>query len=421
MPTYPDCSHLHPDQGMTLDDMQAVASVAAQRDEIIMFRSTGAWSRPYIAKGHPTKPFHVKGKSSDWGPQAGLVPYDSEFSKAFEKKDIDKGRQANKDAIRDNYAKPVQLFLEWDFIQTELLVPKGINHVPPVDKLTTPRPGVVYFFCTKYRDDAQGQKKPYVLVGKHRPDLQGRYEIFAFPGAAGYANPALLADMEHLLRPVQVMAPIDSDLPITGDYDMFAVCPSWNSYGVLDKKMDPTLDDPRIEASRRRTEARAGRVAPFVPPAAPASFAPFTDALVRRTNARTLAAQRLPPTADMLRARASLAALDAAKTPEDPHRGNLTPRLAAVIRDLVAAMGGAYPRVHHNAESGRPFAPGAEDGFPLTIFHPRRNIGPYRFLNATIDNLGDLRDYFETLYANGYYPPRNRAWNMTSVNRFLRR
>ena len=57
-------------------------------------------------------------------------------------------------------------------------------------------------------------------------------------------------------------------------------------------------------------------------------------------------------------------------------------------------MGGAYPRVHHNAESGRPFAPGAADGFPLTTFHPRRGIGGYPFLNATINDVGDLRDYF---------------------------
>ena len=74
MPIYPDNSANHPDQGMTHADMQAVARVAAQRNEIIMFRDTGCWSRPFIEAGHPTKPFHVKGKSSDWGPHAGLVP-----------------------------------------------------------------------------------------------------------------------------------------------------------------------------------------------------------------------------------------------------------------------------------------------------------------------------------------------------------
>src|SRR5579863_428634 len=91
MPIYQDTSHNHPDQGMTPADMQGTQLVADQRNEIIMFRDTGCWSRPYIAAGHPTKPFHVKGKSADWGPQAGLVPLNSEFSKAFAQKDIDKG------------------------------------------------------------------------------------------------------------------------------------------------------------------------------------------------------------------------------------------------------------------------------------------------------------------------------------------
>jgi hypothetical protein len=46
----------------------------------------------------------------------------------------------------------------------------------------------------------------------------------------------------------------------------------------------------------------------------------------------------------------------------------------------------------------------------LTTFHPYRGIGGYSFLNATINDGADLRDYFNRLYAGGYYPPRNRAW-----------
>ncbi|MGH6989911.1 MAG: hypothetical protein ACREE3_08445, partial [Stellaceae bacterium] len=115
------------------------------------------------------------------------------------------------------------------------------------------------------------------------------------------------------------------------------------------------------------------------------------------------------------RARESQAKINAAFTPEDPDRGNLTPRILAIIGSLVAAMGGRYPPVHHNAESGRPFAPGAEDGFPVTTFHPRRGIGGYQFLDAIINDVNDLREYFKRLYAGGYYPPRNPAWQMSSL------
>lgn len=380
MPIFQDNSQNHPDQGMTPADMLATQRVAERRDEVIMFRDTGAWSRPYIALGHPTKPFHVKGKSSDWGPHAGLVPFNSEFSKAFKASDIEKGKKMNHIAIQGNYARPIPLFVAEDFIRRELLVPKGSAGRPPIDRMTSPRPGILYFFCTKPNDDPKQPGKPYVLFGKKASN--GKYEIFAFPLDAAGASEKTLFLKESSAEALLAMTVPGADKPITGDYDLFAVCPSWANFGGLDRKMDPTLDDPRIKASNQRTRQKAA----------------MGD----------------------LRAIASLAALESAKTPEDPDRGNLTGRIAAAIAALVGAMGGKFPRVHHNAESGRPFAPGAEDGFPLTTFHPRRGIGGYTFLNATINDLGDLRDYFNRLYAGGYYPPRNRSWDMTSLNPLLK-
>jgi hypothetical protein len=391
MPTYEDSSANHPDQGMTPQDMQMIQEVAAARNEIIMFRDTGCWSRPYIARGHPTKPFHVKGKSSDWGPHAGLVPHDSEFSKAFADKDIAKGRAANREAIKGNYARPIPAYVDEQFIQANLLTPKGSRRLKPVDQMTRPRDGVLYFFCSKPNDDPKLPGKQYVLLGKRVDD--GRYQLFTFPLDAPTTNARELFLKESAATPLMVMTVPGSDLPITGDYDLFAVCPSWDGYGAMDRKMDPTLDNRIQNASFARTQQKA---------------------LVNGPAGAT--------------ARSSLTAIKAAATPEDPDRGNLTTRLAAVITALVARMGGKYPRVHHNAESGRPFAPGAADGFPLTVFHPRRgicavsdpsaphrNFAGFQFLNATIDQEVDLRQYFERLYVGGYYPPRNRAWNMDSL------
>lgn len=379
MPTFPDNSARHPDQGMTPADMLAVMRVAARRDEVIMFRDTGCWSRPYIALGHPTKPFHVKGKSSDWGPHAGLVPYDSEFSKAFDPAAIKKGFALNKEAIAGKYARPIRASVAESFIRAELLVKKGSAGRPPIDRMTQPRDGVLYFFCTKPNDKPSLPGKPYMLLGNKGPD--GRYLLSTFPLDTPGTPENKLFLRESSATPMLAMTVPGAVIPITGDYDLFAVCPSWANYGAMDRKMDPTLDDPLLKKSMMAT---AGKLAS--PDAAVAS-----------------------------RAAASQAAVKAAFTPEDPDRGNLTPRLVAVIAALVGDMGGKFPRVHHNAESGRPFAPGAEDGFPLTTFHPRRGIGGYSFLNATIDSASDLREYFTRLYAGGYFPPRNRAWQMRSL------
>lgn len=379
MPIGPDNAGAHADQGMTQLDMEAVARVAAQRNEVIIFRDTGCWSRPYIALGHPTKPFHVKGKSSDWGPHAGLVPYNSEFSKAFKQKDIDKGFGLNKSAIKENYARPIPLFVSENFIQTELLAGKGRAQVAPIARMTKPRDGVAYFFCTKPNDDPTQPGKNYVLMGKKVAD--GRYQIYTFQPNAALTDEKLLFLDEARAEPLLVMTVPGSELPITGDYDLFAVCPSWDSFGRADQKMDPTLDNPQQNASYNRTKAT----------------------MADKSGQNSIVAAF------------SKRKIDAAFTPEDPDRGNLTPRILAVVNALVSIMGGKYARVHHNAESGRPFAPGAEDGFPLTTFHPKKGVGGYDFLNATINDLGDLKDYFTKLYAGGYYPPRNHAWRMPNL------
>ena len=377
MPTYQDSVEAHPDQGMTVNDIKATLRVAEKRDEIIMFRDTGCWSRPYIEAGHPTKPFHLKGKSSTWGPHAGLVPYNSEFSKAFHEKDIAKGLRLNKEGIAGNFARPIKAYITESFIKSDLLISKGSAGRPPVDRITRPRDGIIYFFCTKPNDDSGGPGKKYVLMGKKMHD--GRYQLFTFPGDSGRINERELFLKESSAEPMLVMTVPGADKPITGDYDLFAVCPSWANYGSMDKKMDPTLDNPMQNSSFKRLQSK------------------MSDPVLGA------------------RAQHSVAHIKAAFTPEDPDRGNLTPRLMAVIQALQIEMGGAFPRVQHNAESGRPFAPGAEDAFPVTTFHPRKGIGGYAFRTAVIDSVSDLRDYFTRLYHDGYYPPRNHAWKMDSL------
>ena len=369
MPFYTNCSFLDPDQGMTQADIAAIKRVSTARNEIIMFRNTGCWSRPYIALGHPTKPFHVKGKSSDWGPQAGLVPKDSEFSKAVAQKDILKGVQLNLDAIKQGYARTMRLFITEQFLADELLPQKGSDARAAIERVTRPRDNMLYFYCIKPGEGRNQPGKDYILFGKKQDS--GLIEVFTFPLDAPRTHARALFLKESMGLPMIVMTVPNADKPLTGDYDLFAVCPSWGSFGAKDMKMDPTLDDPFIKASNART-----------------------------TNITSLE---------------TLARINSGNK-EDPHMGNITPRIRELVAALKSGMGGRYPRVHHNAESGRPFAPGAEDGFPLTVFHPKPGIGGYHFTDAVIKDLPDLRDYFQRIYKDGYFPPRNHSWNMRGLH-----
>lgn len=165
-----DPSYNHADNGMTKADMRACKQVADRHNEVIIFRSTGPWSKRWIEKGYPTKNFHVKGKSSDWGPQAGLVPYDGYFSK--------------------------------------------VGH--------------------KYGEGRQGHRGQDHLRRQARSD--GRYDIKTFGGSMKSTNIYVVLDKIKTgksLKALEVMTSneVGAHEPMTGDYDLFAVCPSWADYG----------------------------------------------------------------------------------------------------------------------------------------------------------------------------------------------
>ena len=115
---------------------------------------------------------------------------------------------------------------------------------------------------------------------------------------------------------------------------------------------------------------------------------------------------------------------------EHPDMGNITPRILRCINELNSEMNPKDPftsfrRVHHNAESHRHQMFGAlvnkemeaGDGFPMTGFHPSRLLrgGPIaKYGNvATLENMGEFREYANDLHAAGYFVPKNWTWGMS--------
>src|SRR6476660_9272599 len=100
------------ENGMIESDMRASLSVANSLDEVIIFRSTVPWSQRWIKQSYPTKNFHVKGKSSDWGPQAGFVPYNGLYSKVgSDSTKAAAGTAANDDGLNHHFAGKTHLTL----------------------------------------------------------------------------------------------------------------------------------------------------------------------------------------------------------------------------------------------------------------------------------------------------------------------
>src|SRR5918992_2748480 len=125
MPLYGlDASFADSENGMTKGDMRACIQVANELDEVIIFRSTGPWSRRWIELRYPTKNFHVKGKSSDWGPQAGFVPYLGKYSKVGHLQEkADAGTKDNDKGLTERYASKTQLTLSLEELQLQATQP----------------------------------------------------------------------------------------------------------------------------------------------------------------------------------------------------------------------------------------------------------------------------------------------------------
>lgn len=399
----------HAENGMTLSDMHATVRVANDLDEVIIFRSTGPWSQRWIERGYPTKNFHVKGKSSDWGPQAGFVPYEGIYSKvgADPLKAAD-GKTANQGGINDGYAAKVQLMLSRDEINLQLNKPE---ENPPRHALVrvVQVPDSKDLFLVGRRS---GDNKEFVF----RAAVAGSttFTIWVYPEKMGTNLTRLMFERPEPLE-VMTSSEVGADnKPMTGDYDLMSVCPTWDSYGGTSNAV---ISKPGIRFSGKKG-LQLGQQFDV--------GARMDKVLDMRSN--TGARPALGNTKVTFQ---GLTKRDGGRLAEHGDMGNITPRILRCINMLNAAMGAtggksAGRRVHHNAESHRNHIFGAlveadmkkGDGFPMTVFQPTRLQGfqsptaKYRDV-ATLDTMGEFRAYALLLNEAGYYVPRNWTWGMS--------
>ena len=417
-------SYDHVENGMTLADMRACKQVADRLNEVIIFRSTGPWSKRWIEKGYPTKNFHVKGKSSDWGPQAGLVPYDGYFSKVgHNTAKADKGTKANKKGLGSGFAGRTALVM-------------AIDQIKEAETRTEESPARAAVDSVQAIEDSRdllliatrpGDKAKITFVAKHRSS-DGRYDIMTLGTSMRGASTSVVRDAVKKnapLTPLEVMTSTEAHdgkpMPMTGDYDLFAVCPSWADYGIgaptKIHKPGLVVKDPATKRERHHQGITFGR----------------------GTNMDKVLDPRLHT---MGNARAhDRDEQDRLKIEpiwhEHPDMGNLTPRLLRCIMALNKAMKATGKeawrrRIHHNAESHRHYSFGAitgdemeeaNEGFPLTVFQPKTlhaDTGSklktaFYGEVCTLETFAEFKNYAAALQDVGFYVPKNWAWKMPSV------
>ena len=277
--------------GLVPRHKDVITNTALKNHCIIMVRPVNKLSTSLIAEGYATKDLHVKGKSSNWGPQAGFICCDQKFSKlatkdyrgiemrnlatqqvfkrltmdpqfiGLQKKEIAKFNEKIKESIRNKFAKPVPLLISSDrldvLIKEKLLhlVSKGSNgeiHVisrgkPHNDFLLIPN---AFMPFSDYPTVYQKHKNSVMTMLQHLPNLKQGYWVMTKEGDS----------FEEML----VLAESDSGVPLTADYDLFAVLPSLTKFSGQRTKgfhsVTNIMSEALAQKERRIVDPDLGRI-----------------------------------------------------------------------------------------------------------------------------------------------------------------
>ncbi|WP_416411168.1 anthrax toxin-like adenylyl cyclase domain-containing protein [Pantoea sp. App145] len=192
--------------GIVPNHLVKLQRLSYEKNTIIGIRPVDMMATDLIASGYPTKGFHIKGKSADWGPQTSFICVKQELSKLADRPDKQEGfNKEVQDCMSKGYANKVVLeitkarldsLVENNYIKN---IKYGVNRQPLELEASTPKGAMHKFELVPGTD-------------------KGSWQVI-YNG-----------------EPVEVLAPAGSgQKPLTADYDLFMIAPAFEDYGVEDK------------------------------------------------------------------------------------------------------------------------------------------------------------------------------------------
>ncbi len=203
-----DLAEITQRSGLVPRHMADLQRVATENQCIFAFRPVDPLSTQLIAEGHPTKNFHIKGKSASWGPMAGFIPVDQHFSK-LEGSDPDKlikFNQKTQECLEKNHAIPGHLTISAERLQ--YLVSTGLI-------------------------DVHGSQNNKILYAKGPSGQEYQFN-------AEFDMNGNVLNVLHQGKHIEVLCDPETGIPYTADYDLLCTAPSMAHYGAQDKL--PVLD-----------------------------------------------------------------------------------------------------------------------------------------------------------------------------------
>lgn len=198
------------DNGVGIPAEHAVhmQSVAKENNIVFGVRPVERMVTTLIQEGYPTKGFMVKGKSSNWGPQAGFICVDQTLSKKENRpyQEINKLNQAILKGINSGHYTKADLKISHKRIE-ELIKDFGLESLD---------------IGSKRLLRAKGPSGKF-------------YEFVAEPEEGGLYR--IMRQGEQ--KAIQVLAHAGCGQPMTADYDLFLVAPSIEEYGASSQDARP--------------------------------------------------------------------------------------------------------------------------------------------------------------------------------------
>lgn len=352
--------NVRPRTGIVASHLVPLQNLAKAHNCIIGIRPVETVATGLIEEGHPTKDFHIKGKSANWGPQAGMICVNQAFSKlegqvASDPARVHKLNGQTRQCIEDGHAVAVPLVISKARMAT-LLAGDFITDVQ--------------------RADAEGNIK----FGAKAPS--GEFYAFEATPLPGRVNGLYRISQQG--QPMEVLAKTPEGKALTADYDLHLIGPHISDLGAQDNLPVPGVAHHQFKARidgyiDRATDSRPRNLAPEL----------------RRNYSRPESFYRK----------------------EDPDIGNATGRIAAMIPVINAALvGNGEKVVHHNADSGS-LASDPSANYPATFFLPVR-LGEFAEI-CVIENRQQMAELIQQAKNDGYHVPLNPLWEpgVTSVRR----
>ena len=198
--------------------------VASEHNCIIGIRPVDKLATALIEAGHPTKGFHIKGKSASWGPQAGFICVEQRFSKLenASPERIAKFNLQTQACIAEGHAAAVPL--EVSQSRLHALFEQGL-----IDKLSP--------------ENSRG-------VSHLRASGPGG-ERYAFEALRLPGNGEARYLISHRGAPLEVLAPHAEARSFTADYDLMVIAPHVSDLGPEDNLQVP---DVSHQVFRQRLE-----------------------------------------------------------------------------------------------------------------------------------------------------------------------